>query len=88
MMITEATIDAIEKAVLESDFSDAGIASVKQAFPDLRLTYCLLDEMGTKEPYRECDGFSLFLVGSSDHCLGLTNTPEGATGVVIAEDYE
>ena len=37
------------------------MAAVKQAFPDLRLTYCLLEEMGPKTPYRECDGRNNFV---------------------------
>ncbi len=85
-MISESTIDAIQTAVSTSDFTAAGIATVKQAFPDLRLTYCLLEEMGAKEAYRECDGFSLFLVGDSGHCLSLTRSPDDAVGVVVAED--
>ena len=85
-MLTKSIIDTIANAVSESDFSAAGVAAVKKAFPGLRLTYCLLEEMGAKIPYRECDGFSLFLVGDSEHCLSLTRTPEAAVGVVIAED--
>ena len=85
-MLTESTIDALTKAVSESDFTTAGMAAVEQAFPDLRLAYGLLEEMGPKTPYRECDGFSLFLVGNSEHCLSLTRSPEAAVGVVIAED--
>lgn len=41
--------------------------------------------MGAKEPVWECDDFGLFLVGSSDHCLGLTRDLAEATAVVVAE---
>lgn len=85
-MLNESTIDALAHAVAASDFSPAGMAAVKQAFPDLRLTYCLLDELGAKPPYREYEGFSLFLVGDSAHCLNLTRTLDDAVGVVIAEE--
>lgn len=85
-MINDNTLDAITKAVIEAGFSQQGIATVKQAFSGMRLTYCLLDDMEAKRPYRECPGFSLFLVGASDHCLGLTYSLDQAVGVVIAEE--
>lgn len=85
-MITEATLDAIENAVTAADFSPAGITAVKEAFPSLRLTFCMEEEMGAKNPFRECEGFSLYLVGDSDHCLSLTSTLDDAVGVVIAEE--
>lgn len=85
-MINDNTLDAITTAVIEAGFSQQGIATVKQAFSGMRLTYCLLDDMEAKRPYRECPGFSLFLVGASDHCLGLTYSLDQAVGVVIAEE--
>jgi len=85
-MINETILDAIEAAVVTAGFTSQGMTSVKQAFPGMRLTYCLLDDMEAKRPYRECPGFSLFLVGASDHCLGLTYSIEQAVGVVIAEE--
>jgi hypothetical protein len=85
-MINDNTLDAITTAVIEAGFSQQGIATVKQAFSGMRLTYCLLDDMEAKRPYRECPGFSLFLVGASDHCLGLTYSIDQAVGVVIAEE--
>ena len=85
-MINDNTLDAITTAVIEAGFSQQGIATVKQAFSGMRLTYCLLDDMEAKRPYRECPGLSLFLVGASDHCLGLTYSLDQAVGVVIAEE--
>ena len=85
-MINDTTLDAIEAAVAAAGFTPQGMASVKQAFPGMRLTYCLVDDMEAKRPYRECEGFSLFLVGGSDHCLGITYNLEQAIGVVIAEE--
>jgi hypothetical protein len=85
-MINENLLHAIEAAVKASGFSLAGIAAVKQAFADIRLTYCLVDDMEAKRPFRECEGFSLFLVAASDHCLGLTYNLDQAIGVVIAEE--
>lgn len=85
-MISDSIVEAIAAAVARSGFDKAGRSAVQQEFADIKLTYCLLDEMGPKDPFREYEGFSLFLVGSSDHCLSLTSSLEDATGVVIAEE--
>lgn len=85
-MISDSIVEAIAAAVARSGFDKAGRSAVQQEFADIKLTYCLLDEMGPKDPFREYEGFALFLVGSSDHCLSLTSSLEDATGVVIAEE--
>ena len=84
--ISEELLAQIAAAVSKNGFDKAGRSAVQQQFADIKLTYCLLDEMGPKEPFREYEGFALFLVGSSDHCLSLTSSLEDATGVVIAEE--
>ncbi len=83
--INESLLEQIAAAVTRSSFDKAGRSAVQQ-FADIKLTYCLLDEMGPKEPFCEYEGFALFLVGSSDHCLSLTSSLDDATGVVIAEE--
>ena len=85
-MISDSIVEAIAAAVARSGFDKAGRSAVHQEFADIKLTYCLLDEMGPKDPFREYEGFALFLVGSSDHCLSLTSSLDDATGVVIAEE--
>ena len=84
--ISEDLLAQIAAAVARSGFDKAGRSAVQQQFADIKLTYCLLDEMGPKEPFCEYEGFALFLVGSSDHCLSLTSSLDDATGVVIAEE--
>ena len=84
--INESLLEQIAVAVAKCGFDKMGRSAVQQQFADIKLTYCLLDEMGPKEPFREYDGFSLFLVGGSDHCLSLTNDLSDATGVVLAEE--
>jgi len=58
---------------------------LKQAFPGIRFTLCSEDDIHASKPVLESQGFDLYLVGSSDHCLSLTNDFALATGVVIAE---
>ena len=85
-MISEERLEAIAAAVATAGFDRDARVAVQQQFVGTPLTYCLLDEMGPKEPFREFSGFSLFLVGSSSHCLSLTSTLDDATGVVIAQE--
>ena len=85
-MITESVIDNLATAVAKVGFSRAARAALQEAFAGVRLTFCLLDEMEASEPFRAYPGFSLFLVGASDHCIGLTSMLERAVGVVIAEE--
>ncbi len=85
-MNSEETLEAIAAAVATTGFDRDSRVAVQQQFVGTPLTYCLLDEMGPKEPFREFAGFSLFLVGSSSHCLSLTSTLDDATGVVIAQE--
>ena len=84
--ISEELLAQIAAAVSKNGFDKAGRSAVQQQFADIKLTYCFLDEMGPKEPFCEYEGFALFLVGSSDHCLSLTSSLDDASGVVIAEE--
>ncbi|MFC3914556.1 hypothetical protein ACFOSS_13960 [Pseudaeromonas sharmana] len=83
-MISEQTLEQLTTAIANHGLGDNAISQLRQAFAGVRLTFCLLDEMEASLPFREYEGFSLFLVGASDHCLGLTRHLEKAVGVVIA----
>ena len=48
--INESLLEQIAAAVTRSGFDKAGRSAVQQQFADIKLTYCLLDEMGPKEP--------------------------------------
>jgi hypothetical protein len=61
--------------------------SLKQDFPGIRFTLCSEDDIHAGKPVLEHEGFDIYLVGNSDHCLTLTNDYTLATGVVIAEKY-
>jgi hypothetical protein len=60
---------------------------LKKTFPGVRFTLCSEDDIHAGKPVIEKEGFDIYLVGSSEHCLTLTNDIELATGVVIAEKY-
>ena len=59
--INESLLEQIAAAVARSGFDKAGRSAVQQQFAEIKLTYCLLDEMGPKEPFCEYEGFALFL---------------------------
>lgn len=68
---------------------NAGNPSVEQdlraAFPDMHFTFCLDDDVISDKHVAEVPGYRLYLVDSSSHCLCLTNDPETASGLVVAE---
>jgi hypothetical protein len=58
---------------------------LRAAFPDLHFTFCLDDDVISDTPASELPGFNLYLVDSSNHCLGLTGDMQAASGLVVAE---
>ncbi|PWC54586.1 hypothetical protein [Azospirillum sp. TSO22-1] len=65
----------------------AVVQAVKEASPGLTVTGTFASIMA-EDPYREEARFDLFLVDGSGHCWTITEKPESATGVVIAEHDE
>lgn len=63
------------------------VQAVKDANPGLTVTGTYASIMA-EAPYREEERFDLFLVDGSGHCWTITEKPESATGVVIAERDE
>mgnify|MGYP003624687978 FL=1 len=84
-MIATSTLDGICEAVTRYGLSPAGISEVRALFADVHLVFCLDDEMGAAQPYRSYAGFCLYLIHSGGHCMGLTEGPDSAFGLVIAE---
>jgi hypothetical protein len=88
VIIDEAMIADVAKLADGKPVDDSLKQDLKQAFPGIRFTLCSEDDINTGKPVLESEGFDIYLVGSSDHCLTLTNDYALATGVVIAEVYE
>lgn len=72
--------------------TEAGNANLEQAlraaFPGVHFTFCLDDDVMSDNPVSELPGYRLYLVDSSSHCLCLTNDPQQASGLVVAELIE
>jgi hypothetical protein len=43
------------------------------------------DDVIAASPLHESDNFNLYLIDSSNHCLGFTQDLEVATGIIVAE---
>jgi len=58
------------------------------AYPGLRITWCSDDDVDAAKPVAEGEGFRLYLVDGSSHCMGLTRDYADAVGVVVAEVFD
>lgn len=85
MMITASLIEGLVASIGSQSLDTDLFARLKQQFSGVRLTACFEDDIYSGRPVYACEQFAIYLVGSSDHCLSLTNDYDIATGVVIAE---
>jgi hypothetical protein len=65
---------------------EPALEQLKAEWPALRFTLCNDDDMPARmQPALRATGFNLYLVGGGEHCLTLTEDPEQAIGVVLAQ---
>lgn len=85
-MLVAETLEQIANAAASfGELNDDALVSLKQRWPDLRFTFCNDDDMPARlPPALKRDGFNLYLVNGSEHCLSLTDDPMQAIGVVLA----
>jgi hypothetical protein len=67
---------------------DAVVRAVREANPDLKTVTGAMAAVMAEDPFREEAGFDLHLVDGNNHCWLITDKPELATGVVIAQRDE
>jgi hypothetical protein len=85
-MITDAFLDQITTIVERAGLSTESLAALREAFPDVHFTYCLDDDISAHIlPFREAEGFNLYLISGAEHCIKFTKDLEIATGLVLAE---
>lgn len=86
-MIVPETLEHIANTVASlGALNEAALASLKQTWPELRITLCNDDDMPARlSPALRREKFNLYLVNGSEHCLSLTDDPLQAIGVVLAE---
>jgi hypothetical protein len=85
VIIDEELLCGVADMTADSPIDDLLKEELKQHFPGIRFTLCTEDDIHAGKPVKSGDGFDIYLVGSSDSCLTLTNDYALATGVVIAE---
>lgn len=84
-MLNEQAINQVIDVVNQQGLSEATLSALRNQFGDAHFTYCMDDDVGAATPYRECEGFNIYLVNSADHCSVLTREVDGASGMVLAE---
>ncbi len=86
-MIAADTLQQIAgRAAAMGVLNEAALHALKTSWPELRFTLCSDDDMPPRmKPALSGDQFNLYLVGGSEHCLSLTNDPQHAIGVVLAQ---
>lgn len=87
-MLSEQSINEVIGVVNQLGLTEATIDELRKQFEGAHFTYCMDDDVGGYTPYRECDGFNIYLVNSQDHCSVLTREVDGASGMVLAEVIE
>lgn len=88
MGIDAALIETIVDTIGEVRPDEALMGRLRERFPGVRLTACFDDDIHSGKPVYTSPAYAVYLVGSGEHCLSLTNDYEIATGVVIAEIME
>ena len=86
-MIVPETLEQIASSAASlGNLGEQALDSLKRQWPDLRFTICNDDDMPARlSPALKRDGFNLYLINGSEHCLSLTDDPLHAIGVVLAE---
>ncbi|MFA5825621.1 MAG: DUF6129 family protein [Gallionellaceae bacterium] len=86
-MIVPETLEHIANTAASlGALNEAALTSLKQTWPELRITLCNDDDMPARlSPALQREKFNLYLVNGSEHCLSLTDDPLQAIGVVLAE---
>ncbi len=87
-MIEEKVIDEINSLLVSHGLDEAAVSELKNKWPDIHFTYCSDDDVCGPPAIRESEGFSMYLVDNSNHCINFTSSPEVATGLVLAEHEE
>ncbi|WP_462331110.1 DUF6129 family protein, partial [Thiohalocapsa halophila] len=74
-MITDDFLDQVTTIITRAGLTADSVAALRDAFPDVHFTHCLDDDIGAGiDPYREADGFNLYLITGAEHCISFTRS--------------
>ncbi|MEN2495182.1 MAG: hypothetical protein TECD_01100 [Hyphomicrobiaceae bacterium hypho_1] len=80
IQVIESVIDKIERLGVEEET----VNKLRKDMKDIHFTYCMDDDVCTQVPFREANGFNIYLVTGRDQCVSFTASLESATGLVVA----
>jgi len=84
MALSAEELARIDALLGTADADAQAVAAIRQRFPKLSITRCDPSDLADEAPFREYERFDLYLVHGGSHCWHLTQTPEEATGLVLA----
>lgn len=86
MIVPETLGQIASAAAMLAELNEQTLETLKQRWPELRFTLCSDDDMPARmSPAVQRDTFNVYLVAGGEHCLGLTDDPLRAIGVVLAQ---
>ncbi len=85
MAITPEQIDALAKLLEALPAEVNPVGAVRAAFPGWVISRCEADDMRDEAPYYRSGAYEVYLLDSQAHCWRMTDAPEAATGVILAE---
>ena len=83
--IDENLVAEVAALVEQQGFIPRLYDNLRETFPEVRFTLCSEDDINAGKPVVQRDSFDIYLVGSGESCLCLTNDYDLASAVVIAE---
>ena len=84
-MIDPVTLDRVTELAQTNALDETMVQSMRSNWPGVHFSYCLDDDVCGVEPVRSVPGVNIYLVDGRGHCLTLTNDPQAATGLILAE---
>jgi hypothetical protein len=87
-MISQEQLAEISRFVEAKGISEVTVSGLRAQYPGMHFTYCMDDDVVEVDPVQERESFNVYLVDARQHCLRLTNDPDVATGLVLAEIVE
>lgn len=84
-MIEAIRIQQVAEVVRRAGLSEQTLSALREGFSDIHFTYCMDDDLGVAEPFRQGEGLNIYLIDGREHCLKLTSDLDLATGLVLAQ---
>ncbi|GAB6041095.1 DUF6129 family protein [Endothiovibrio diazotrophicus] len=81
----QALIERIADLAAGQGVDEASIGKLREAYPQTIFSFCSDDDVTADlPPVAEREGFNVYLIDASSHCLALTGDPANASGLLFA----